>query len=431
MKPRPICIICIAVAAPVCSALISSEHLPYLSFPLKRDIQVDISTVGHNHGHTWHGKELRADVPTPWGATARKLWLLPGFLRKASRKLLTYARSTTPSLELDSVDGLPAHEVHILQRGQAVGAAPVTAIVARVEAYVRQEFDCKECVACGGLLRRYEADKEDSRHDHPVHFDTEAFLTVVVGLNPSQFQGGLFVQEGEDVASRRYIKLEVGDVVIHRYDVRHGVRVLSGVRYSAIFWIKDSAASCESGASPWYLAPALAGDPDAQVNVARMHRLGSAGFQRNLLEAMRWYRLAADQGHPLAEYFVARLLHEELLVTGRDASGALVWARRAAGHGHAGAQALLGALLEEGGGGGAEEALGWYRRAANQAHPWGMYSIARLQLQGGGGLEQDASAGMDWLKRSARAGYKPARQLLDTLLEQARPGRADGYGEEL
>eukprot|EP00928_Gymnodinium_smaydae_P012160 TRINITY_DN14420_c0_g1_i3.p1 TRINITY_DN14420_c0_g1~~TRINITY_DN14420_c0_g1_i3.p1 ORF type:complete len:376 (-),score=71.00 TRINITY_DN14420_c0_g1_i3:36-1163(-) len=281
---------------------------------------------------------------------------------------------------------------------------------------IGSKYNCSSCVVCSALLRQYEFGNSSARQDHALHFDAQAFVTAVVGLNPEEFTGGLFVQEGEDVASRSFIDLQKGDVVFHQYDLRHGVDVKSGKRQSAIFWIKDSFASCDDQTTPWYFKPALAGDADAQANLGRMYRRGSGGVVQDAEESVRWYKKAAEQGHALAAYHVARHFQKK-----QDLNLASEWAHRAANHGHAGAQVLLGALLESQGGSSSpskmHDVADWYRRSAMQEHPWGMYNYGRLFLQGEGGLQRNLREAHLWLTLAAERGYRPSAQLLGKLFE--------------
>jgi len=110
-----------------------------------------------------------------------------------------------------------------------------------------------------------------------MHFDLNALVTVVIGLNDN-FKGGLYVSTGttntkqqnqkkekkkekkekakkkmknEEIflPSRYYLPLKTGDAVIHQSDLLHGVRVESGHRWSWILWLKEK--GCNSDPSTW------------------------------------------------------------------------------------------------------------------------------------------------------------------------------------
>jgi len=92
-----------------------------------------------------------------------------------------------------------------------------------------------------------------------THFDRMAYVTAVASLNPSEFDGGLFLQRTPRVDSREFFATEATDVAFHsyaldltlslalyltrtrtltlrltpslaltRYDLEHGVEVLEG-----------------------------------------------------------------------------------------------------------------------------------------------------------------------------------------------------------
>ena len=50
------------------------------------------------------------------------------------------------------------------------------------------------------------------------------------GSAASAYEGGLYVQAVPGVPSRRYVQLEAGDALLHRFDTMHGVHVPSGER---------------------------------------------------------------------------------------------------------------------------------------------------------------------------------------------------------
>ena len=89
-----------------------------------------------------------------------------------------------------------------------------------------------KCTPCFSLVRKYE---QSGRMGVPMHFDVQALATVVVALNDG-YEGGLFVGAG---AEKRYIDLGIGDAVLHQSNLFHGVNC-TGVRWSLIFWFKDS-----------------------------------------------------------------------------------------------------------------------------------------------------------------------------------------------
>ena len=146
----------------------------------------------------------------------------------------------------DSVDGLPVFESYLIRKGAAQGPlAPLLAPLAELlTAYVRRRWKCPSAVVCNALLRRY---LPEERRAHPTHFDSHAFVTAVVALNAEECEGGLYVQTQPRAATRGYPLLRRGDVLLHSYDLLHGVRVFGGgVRYSLILWFTDAPEACEA-----------------------------------------------------------------------------------------------------------------------------------------------------------------------------------------
>ena len=118
---------------------------------------------------------------------------------------------------------------------------------------VEATYNCSECCNCTVLLRRY---RLSERMAVPSHYDRIAYLTAVASLNPIEFDGGLFLQRTPRADSREFFAVGSRDLIFHSYDLNHDVEVLSGGRYSVIFWITDSEASCRNGISPWYMRAA-------------------------------------------------------------------------------------------------------------------------------------------------------------------------------
>merc|ERR1712113_366675 len=94
--------------------------------------------------------------------------------------------------------------------------------------------------------------------------------TAIVSLhNPDEgeFIGGLFA-EVHGPKQELLVPLGLGDVLVHKFDLMHGVRIERGVRYSLIFWMKDCIESVRNFGTPWLDALAEKGDSDAQALVA-------------------------------------------------------------------------------------------------------------------------------------------------------------------
>lgn len=267
----------------------------------------------------------------------------------------------------DSVDGQPTDERPLLNlrvpaplskaEGRVLRRAQ--ALWVRTTPHVRDAFGCPECVVCSSLLRRYRAD--GLRSTLKPHVDETAFATAVVSLShPHDFDGGLVVQLGAHVASRRLVPLRQGDLVMHRHDVLHGVDVRAGTRFSLIMWFAWDAASCEEGTHPWKLAAAEAGDAVAQYLLGRDLLFGAG---RSSLaaeaEAWSWLQRSATQGCANSQLNVGKRLAEQ-----GDLLAARHWWRQAAAQGSAEAQYNLGTSFLRADS--APLALPWLRLAAQQ-----------------------------------------------------------------
>lgn len=211
--------------------------------------------------------------------------------------------------------------------------------VGRIEQYSRQRFGSDVCL-CHCFLRRYLVEE---RRILAAHFDHHAFVTAVVGLNPDEFEGGLFVQ-GEATADRAFIGLGKGDVLFHQYNLHHGVEVWGGSRYSLVCWLMDCRESCVLGTVPWYHRSAEAGDADAQHLWATCLVSGQhSGRRRDVLAAIPWFEKSVAQRNVEGMNTYAALLWEEPLV--QDESRAVALWEEASARGYAKARGNLGGIL--------------------------------------------------------------------------------------
>lgn len=62
-------------------------------------------------------------------------------------------------------------------------------------------------------------------------------------MNP--LVGALYVQAAAGIESRRLVGLQRGEVLLHQWDVMHGVHVTRGERYSLVLWCSAPAATLE------------------------------------------------------------------------------------------------------------------------------------------------------------------------------------------
>ena len=119
-----------------------------------------------------------------------------------------------------------------------------------------------------------------------------------------EYEGGLYIQEGADATSRLMVdrSFEVGDVLLHRFDVMHGVEVAAGSRYSLVLWLSDCAESAHARVTPWLRGAADSGNAYAQFLYAEACKTGSYGVEQDLSRAVQYGLRAARQGHALSQH---------------------------------------------------------------------------------------------------------------------------------
>jgi len=280
-------------------------------------------------------RELRWDFPN---FTKRvMIRQLSGLVHpdEAAKMICTLPREF--SRESDTVDRLPSYEHYLYHHERLAIPSHTPARVVelsqriidnRLLPYVRERYKCPHCRVCSSLVRRYVAGE---RLRHPPHYDTQAFITVVVSLTTQHehFLGGLYVRT--DPGTEQFMPGGVGTAVLHQHDLEHGVWVQAGTRYSWILWLQDTPA-CSGGRASWYKEAAVLGDPVAQQHMSTIekkpeaaaawlhksagqgyaraqHKLGSAyltgkGVQQNETTSLRWLQAAADQNSTFAAYAV-------------------------------------------------------------------------------------------------------------------------------
>ena len=215
--------------------------------------------------------ERRARLP-------KRAYLIPSLLSRDEATLVRRLAESDPTARFardpDTVDRLPTFECAVFDGGRPVATAvcrvlePV--VTERLLPYLRKRFDCATLELSQALIRRY---LPTERREHPAHFDAHATATVVVSLcDPEDYIGGYYAQPTSDAASARYASLDVGDAFCHGHDLRHGVRVFSGARYSLVLWFTPRAHRFRrrrtSTIPPWHREAAARGEADALYNVA-------------------------------------------------------------------------------------------------------------------------------------------------------------------
>lgn len=346
----------------------------------------------------WHGKEAvgvagvdEDDVASSTNTISRQLYRLPGLMPDAERaKLLSEIKQRGASfdMELDTVDSQATFMCRVIAGGEPMDAslaAQVAPLCARLCAYVRARFDSESACVSEVLIRRY---LPEERRRLEAHFDVSAFATAIVSLSDaSEYSGGLYVQSVPGVPSRRYVSLDAGDGLVHRFDTMHGVQLHRGARYSLVVWFSESAVSLKDGSAPWVQRAAEGGNAEAMFILGGFHYRGDEfGYgAANLPLAVEWLAKAARRNHALAQ------VHLASMIGGGEVAGALLeGALRVALPGEAAAEALPAAAE-------------LYARAAAQEHPSGQYALGRAYLHGEG-VAKDEERARSWLERAAAQG---------------------------
>lgn len=371
---------------------------------------------------SWRGVEHIGHANNGTKESTRDFYCVRGVLsRRDSQTVLQLCESSSSyTTEPDSVDNTPAFEFYAFQHGEWVHRRlesilqPV--LESRIMPYIREKYKQPDCAVADILVRRY---IPGERRTHAVHFDGHAFVTAVLGISdPDTFEGGLFLQPGPDVASRLFIRLEQGDLLVHSFDLPHGVHIWRGVRYSLIFWVKTSPQAVRDNSTPWYDEKAARRDADAMYAMGMNHSRGSAGTALDIAEAIKCYERSARAGHYFAQNNLGILYkkaHQVLNITAGLTKSAK-WLRIAADAGFAIAQRNLALAYQAGEGveRSPQEALQWMTRSAEQLDVEAAFLLGEMHREGTAG-RVDLVEAVKWYTRSAKAGFPRAQYTLGAL----------------
>lgn len=264
-----------------------------------------------DQGGPWIGQGYRGTVRTErldGNITESHITYVRGLIsQQVAKELLILSHNYEPNTTIDMLDGRPSYAIDWMVEGKIsslVSTRVLGEVYNRIAPIVLKRYACPTCVPCRAFLRRY---LPGERMRYPEHFDLEAYITVVIALNPEDHTGGLYSQPTSSPESREYFDLWRGDVVFHQYDFRHGVEVNSGNRYSAIVMFKQTEASCKAGTSPWFRKFAEEGKADSQFNYGYSRESGLLGERVDVVYAVKWYQMAAAQGHAQATHQLAMI----------------------------------------------------------------------------------------------------------------------------
>eukprot|EP00928_Gymnodinium_smaydae_P048666 TRINITY_DN32562_c0_g1_i1.p1 TRINITY_DN32562_c0_g1~~TRINITY_DN32562_c0_g1_i1.p1 ORF type:complete len:376 (-),score=79.69 TRINITY_DN32562_c0_g1_i1:122-1177(-) len=162
------------------------------------------------------------------------------------------------------------------------------------------------------------------------------------------------------------------------------------------------------------------GEVDALFCAGHCHERGLHECGQDFAQAAMYYQLAAEGGHVMSQWRLGEL-YEFGRGVEQDSSRALHWYGLAAAAGNAQAQSSLALMLEEGNGVEVdkEAAFKWHLRAAEQGNALSQYCVgcylATLTGDRSGAASANQASAREWLAKSAKQGFPPARELLVTM----------------
>lgn len=150
---------------------------------------------------------------------------------------------------------------------------------------------------------------------------------------------------------------------------------------------------------------ARAGDDVAQLSVALDYENGTNDARKDVVEAAKWYRQAALAGNMEAQFQLAKLIAKGAQGLPASAEDGLKLLQSAAEKGHAPAQNELGLRFQKGTGVTANpaESAKWYGKASQQNYISAHVNLGLLLVKGEG-LPQDLKRAAELFQKAADAG---------------------------
>lgn len=424
-----------------------AAELPLLPFD-------DEGSFAMSGGTALRERSATVEWSLPSYTKSAQLHVLPSLvtpeLAASIRQTLDAARVNT---DPDSVDSLPTFEFPLESHNQPnlldtdsrngeVRAALRDLTAAPIEEallpYVREKYSCPRCRVCTSMLRRY---LPGERRRHPAHFDTQAYVTVVVSLSAfgQDFSGGLYVRRGGSGAGGEgkgdaYLPLGLGDGVAHQFDVEHGVEVTGGGnRYSWIVWLQDEDVCAPGGKPAWHEARAAAGDPVSMYNLGNTMTSDPMDGEA-VANAHGWFVKAAEGGYAAAMYSAGVMHVQGPPTVEQNPQKGLVWLEKAAALGDLHAMYNTGFMLTQGLGGEdrMRDGLEFFKRAADQGDAKSAWALAAMYMGQGAamGIEADAEQADVWMAQASELGHAEATYRVGKALlkKAALPAAAEPKG---
>jgi TPR repeat protein len=418
------------------------------------------------------------------------------------KNALKILRTVDFDIGLDTVDAMPTQELYIHKGGHEMSTedagyqsrsgarSKLTKLLAPVEAiiteYVRHNWPqvCnkaldRKCRACFSLVRKY---FEEERQSHMMHRDGQALVTAVVSLSDygRDFTGGLYVAANGQ--GRQVIALRKGDVVLHQYDLLHGVQVEKPTekgkhaeRWSWIMWFKDSQ-QCNQHGYEWsrncakkgdalcqytygwriFLNPALTSaekvfEREKWMTKSAHNGFGEAMFKigrnhlgrQNITGADYWFRKAIEAGDPDASYQVGHLLLLGILKGSSSSSSSGIGIGSSIGSSSGSrSPATTNSITKDKNSIALQlEVIQLYENAAKWGSspfagaPFAMYNLGVAWLYGYGGLKRNPNIAAKWFELSglpegmmAMSLYKKSKGKYKVAKRLKRKAKMYGFG---
>jgi len=341
---------------------------------------------------------------------------------------------STFSTAADSVDLLPSYEHYLHHQDLVLKSTPADKRLAaisnaiieeRVLPLVQKMYHCSGCRVCTSLVRRYQPNQ---RTRHPPHFDTQAFITIVVHLTTHgvHFRGGLYVRTMP--GTEEFVHAVAGDALMHQFDVEHGVWVREGSRLSWILWVQDSP-HCQGPRRSWHSEAASRGDPIAQFHMSELYAGGRGGVSKNESAAAALLQKAALQGYSRAQHKLGNA-HFSGVGVKENETTALQWYLAAAKLNSTFAAYSAGRMLEYGFGAAKDDAAAalWYEKAAGDSFehmPDAADRLAGMLFKGVAGMRRNEQEALNLWRQAASQGQASAALSLADCYEHGRAVEAD------
>eukprot|EP00933_Yihiella_yeosuensis_P071856 TRINITY_DN8008_c1_g1_i5.p1 TRINITY_DN8008_c1_g1~~TRINITY_DN8008_c1_g1_i5.p1 ORF type:complete len:425 (+),score=58.86 TRINITY_DN8008_c1_g1_i5:42-1316(+) len=397
-----------------------TEPPQYYEFPEESEVQV----------RDFKLTERRGSYRLPHeGSSPENFYVLPEFFAQKgdAKMLLEHLKDSADEhlkVDADTVDGAPSFEHKPLVDGvwkdDKFRTLVQPFIEERLLPYIRERYNCPSCVLSSILARRYLADE---RRNLKTHHDYQIFATAIVSLSELEdYEGGLYLQPDAHVGSRSYLRMALGDVLVHTFRLPHGVRMWKGNRHSVVFWFADSLEPVRvqgKMVTPWLETLAKRNDPIALCEAARVLLRSNDEEERD--KATEMLARSSDMGHVKAMTSLARIyistsdqhdtsasLKEYYLQKGIDLF------ELAAARGSTDAQRRLAGVFSRNGD--KEKSFLWLKRAAEQLDAEAAYQLSEYYMEGIV-VKKDRDEAMKWLRRSAEGGNVEAAKKIEDHME--------------